>query len=222
MFTHCSSVRNPSGVRSRHRSASRANSNGIPIGSPCSASRVRPKGVGRADGAAHRGVGQVHRARFPEGFTSSVFSFEARKGGSASLLLLTDDLRSELKIEAELADIRETGMQPVVLALFIRTLTPIRRQGINIPSTSRIGSLQRACHPKRNPCRIQCVPATAGENPANRHYLLSGHSQPASIAVGTINSTEVAVEGTEFKLGRELGVGVKRFVCAAIVQAARG
>lgn len=53
------------------------------------------------------------------------FTFEARKGGSASLLLLPDDVRSELKIEAELAEIREVGMQPVVLALFTPGLVPL-------------------------------------------------------------------------------------------------
>ena len=53
------------------------------------------------------------------------FTFEARKGGSASLLLHPADVRSELKIEAELAEIREVGMQPVVLALFTPGLVPL-------------------------------------------------------------------------------------------------
>lgn len=50
------------------------------------------------------------------------FTFEARKGGSASLVLLPNDLRCELKIESDLADIHNAGMQPVALAL----LTPGR------------------------------------------------------------------------------------------------
>lgn len=53
------------------------------------------------------------------------FTFEARKGGSASLLLLPDDVRAELKIEAELTEICEAGMQPVVLALFTPGQVPL-------------------------------------------------------------------------------------------------
>ncbi len=53
------------------------------------------------------------------------FTFEAQKGGTASLLLLPDDVRERLKIEAELASYRAPGMQPVVLALLTPGLEPL-------------------------------------------------------------------------------------------------
>ncbi len=53
------------------------------------------------------------------------FTFEARKGGSASLVLLPNDLRCELKIESDLADIHNAGMQPVVLALLTPGRSPL-------------------------------------------------------------------------------------------------
>jgi len=68
------------------------------------------------------------------------FTFEARKGGSASLLLLPFDLRAELKIEAKLSQIREAGKQPVVLALFTPGLEPLYLvKGYEPPTTAASG-----------------------------------------------------------------------------------
>ena len=57
------------------------------------------------------------------------FAFEARKTVPASLLLLPDDVRCELKIEAELATSVKRVCSPSSLALSHRAAHPVRRQG---------------------------------------------------------------------------------------------
>lgn len=127
MITHCSQCQEPLPVSARGPALQAANSNGI-----------RDRLVAQCIPCTAKGSREVRTALLIEAwdrFTARqipprvshplLFSFEARKGGSASLLLLTDDLRSELKIEAELADIREAGMQPVVLALFTPGHSPL-------------------------------------------------------------------------------------------------
>ena len=120
MFTHCSLCQEPLPVSARGTALQAANSNGIPDRLavqciPCTAKGSREVRTALLIEAWDRFTA---RQIPPSVSHPLLFSFEARKGGSASLLLLTDDLRNELKIEAELADIREAGMQPVILALF--------------------------------------------------------------------------------------------------------
>ena len=127
MITHCSQCQEPLPVSARGPALQAANSNGI-----------RDRLVAQCIPCTAKGSREVRTALLIEAwdrFTARqipprvshplLFSFEARKGGSASLLLLTDDLRSELRIEAELADIRQAGMQPVVLALFTPGRSPL-------------------------------------------------------------------------------------------------
>ena len=127
MFTHCSQCQEPLPVSARGTALQAANSNGIPDRLavqciPCTAKGSREVRTALLIEAWDR----FTALRTPPKVSHPLyFAFEARKGGSASLLLLTDDLRSELKIEAELADIREAGMQPVVLALLTPGRTPL-------------------------------------------------------------------------------------------------
>ena len=127
MITHCSQCQEPLPVSARGPALQAANSNGIPERLvaqciPCTAKGSREVRTALLIEAWDRFTA---RQIPPKVSHPLLFSFEARKGGSASLLLLTDDLRSELKIEAELADIREAGMQPVVLALLTPGRSPL-------------------------------------------------------------------------------------------------
>ena len=127
MITRCSLCQEPLPVSARDPALQAANSNGIPDRLavqciPCTAKGSREVRTALLIEAWDR----FTALRTPPKVSHPLyFAFEARKGGSASLLLLTDDLRSELKIEAELADIREAGMQPVVLALLTPGRTPL-------------------------------------------------------------------------------------------------
>ena len=127
MITRCSLCQEPLPVSARDPALQAANSNGIPDRLavqciPCTAQGSREVRTALLIEAWDRFTARQIPPRVSHPL---LFSFEARKGGSASLLLLTDDLRSELKIEAELADIREAGMQPVVLALFTPGRSPL-------------------------------------------------------------------------------------------------
>ena len=127
MFTHCSQCQEHLPVSAHGTALEAANSNGIPDRLavqciPCTAKGSREVRTALLIEAWDR----FTALRTPPTVSHPLyFAFEARKGGSASLLLLTDDLRSELKIEAELADIREAGMQPVVLALLTPGRSPL-------------------------------------------------------------------------------------------------
>ena len=127
MITHCSLCQEPLPVSTRDPALQAVNSNGIPDRLavpciPCTAKGSREVRTALLIEAWDR----FTALRTPPKISHPLlFSFEARKGGSASLLLLTDDLRSELKIEAELADIREAGMQPVVLSLLTPGRSPL-------------------------------------------------------------------------------------------------
>ena len=127
MTTHCSQCQEPLPVSARGPALQDANSNGIPDRLtvqciPCTAKGSREVRTALLIEAWDRFTA---RQIPPRVSLTLLFTFEARKGGSASLLLLPDDLRSELKIEAELADIREAGMQPVVLTLLTPGRSPL-------------------------------------------------------------------------------------------------
>ena len=119
MITHCSQCQEPLPVSARGPALQAANSNGIPDRLvaqciPCTAKGSREVRTALLIEAWDRFTA---RQIPPSVSHPLLFSFEARKGGSASLLLLTD--------EAELADIREAGMQPVVLALLTSGRSPL-------------------------------------------------------------------------------------------------
>ncbi len=128
MITHCSQCQEPlpsSAARSPALQA--ANSNGIPERLtvqciPCTAQGSREVRTALLIEAWDRFTALRNP---PKVSHPLLFTFEARKGGSASLLLLPDDLRSELKIESDLADIHNAGMQPVVLALLTPGRSPL-------------------------------------------------------------------------------------------------
>ncbi len=127
MITHCSQCQEPLPVSARSTALQAANSTGVPDRLsaqciPCTAKGSREVRTALLIEAWDRFTALLTPPRVSHPL---LFSFEAFKGGSASLLLLMDDLRSELKIEAELADIREAGMQPVVLALFTPGRSPL-------------------------------------------------------------------------------------------------
>ena len=127
MFTHCSKCQEPLPVSAHGTAMQAANSNGIPERLavqciPCTAKGSREVRTALLIEAWDRFTARQIPPRLS---LTLLFMFEARKGGSASLLLLPDDLRSELKIEAELADIREAGMQPVVLTLLTPGRSPL-------------------------------------------------------------------------------------------------
>ena len=127
MFTHCSQCQEPLPVSARGPALQAANSNGIPDWLvarciPCTAKGSREVRTTLLIEAWDR----FTALRTPPKVSHPLyFAFEARKGGYASLLLLPDDVRCELKIEAELADVREAGMQPVVLELFTPGRSPL-------------------------------------------------------------------------------------------------